>query len=120
MGCLGGFEAEVAGGEVELFVVERVVGDVHLAVDAAERTIGVEDGGGVVVDAQSALFEERCNQDDAVLPGGGGEFLSGRAGDGLGQVEQGVVFALAEVLGLEKLGQADDLRAFGGRVGHAG
>ena len=33
---LRGFEAEVAGGEVELLVVERVVGDVHLAVDVGD------------------------------------------------------------------------------------
>ena len=33
---LRGFEAEVAGGEVELLVVEGVVGDVHLAVDVGD------------------------------------------------------------------------------------
>ena len=33
---LAGAEAEVAGGEVELLVVEGVVGDVHLAVEAGE------------------------------------------------------------------------------------
>ena len=34
-----GLEAEIAGGEVILLVVERVVGDVHLAVDAGERAV---------------------------------------------------------------------------------
>ena len=35
-----GQEAEVAGGEVELLVVERVVGDVHLAVDGGDVVLG--------------------------------------------------------------------------------
>src|SRR5262249_28735232 len=51
---VGGFpdaEAGVAGGEVEFFVIERVVGDVHLAIDAQDRPVGVDDGRGVVVQA---------------------------------------------------------------------
>ncbi len=39
LGGLRGFEAEVAGGEVELFVVERVVGDVHLAVGVGDGAV---------------------------------------------------------------------------------
>jgi len=54
-----------------------------------------------------------------VLAGGGGEFFAGGAGDRFGQIEEGVVFALAEVLRLEKLGEADDLRASAGCVGDA-
>ena len=44
----------------------------------------------------------------------GGEARGGWAGDGLGEGEEGVVFALAEVLGAEELGQADELRAGAG------
>ena len=44
-----------------------------------------------------------------MLAGGGGELFAGGAGDGLCQIEQGMIFALAEVLGLEKFGEADDL-----------
>ena len=58
-------KAEVAGREVELFVVERIVGDVHLAVDAGEAAVGVEDRGGVVVEAGGAALEERSDDDDA-------------------------------------------------------
>ena len=36
--------------------------------------------------------------------------VGGGAGNGLGQVEQGRVFALAEILGQKQLRQADDLR----------
>src|ERR1700761_3260338 len=38
-GGVEGLEAEVAGGEVELLVVERIVGDVHLAIHAGQRSI---------------------------------------------------------------------------------
>ncbi len=128
---VGGEIAEVAGGEVELFVEERVVGDVHLAVDGGDGVGGggcrvhvsvwlsvwvsvwlsVEGDGGVVVEAGGAAFEEGGDEDDAVFAGYGGEGLGGRAGDGFGEVEEGVIFALAEVLGAEELGEADEVRA---------
>jgi hypothetical protein len=54
-----------------------------------------------------------------VLAGGGGQLLAGRAGDWFRQVEQGVVFALAEILRLEQFGQADHLGTASRGVGHA-
>src|SRR5208282_4440594 len=104
-------EAEVAGSEVKLFVIKRVVGDVHLAVQAAQRAVVVEDGCGVVVNAGGALLEERCHQHDSVLTSGGRKFFGTRAGDRFGQIEEGMIFALAEILSLKKFGQADDLRS---------
>ena len=41
------------------------------------------------------------------------------SGNRLGQIEQRCIFALAEVLRLEKLGQADDVRALSRRLGNA-
>src|ERR1700722_10761463 len=41
-GGVEGFETQVAGREIEFFVVERVVGDVHLAVDSAQRSITLQ------------------------------------------------------------------------------
>src|SRR5579883_3437070 len=41
----------VAGGEVELLVVKRVIGDVHLAIDPGDFAVSIEHGGGVVIDA---------------------------------------------------------------------
>ena len=105
-----GLEPEVAGGEVVFLVIERVVGDVHLAVDAAERAVGVEDDGRVVVDARRPPLEDRADDDDAGLAGDLRERLGRRAGDGLGEVEVGGVLGLAEVLGAEQFGEADDLR----------
>ncbi len=45
------------------------------------------------------------------LAGELGESRCRGAGNGLGEVEEANVFALAEVLGAEKLGQADDVGA---------
>ena len=73
-----------------------------------------EDGGGVVVEAGGAAFEEGSDDDDFFFAGDGAEALGAWAGDGLGEVEEGDVFALAEVLRAEELGQADDVGAFTG------
>ena len=48
-------EAEVARGEVELLVVLRVVRDVHLPVFAEIATIGIDHGGGVVIETLGPL-----------------------------------------------------------------
>src|SRR5208337_3714776 len=95
-GSVKGFEAEIAGREIKLFVVKRIVGNVHLAVDAAERAVRIEDHGSIVVEARSALLEERRDQHDFVLQGSSGEFLRARAGNWLGEIEQSGIFALAE------------------------
>jgi hypothetical protein len=63
-----GAEAEVAGRKVKLLVVERVVGDVHLAVDAGDLAgLGgfvVQHGNGVVVEAGGAALEQAGDQRD--------------------------------------------------------
>ncbi len=104
-------EAEVAGREVELLVVERIVGDVHLAVDALHRPVGVDDHRGVVIDAGGAPLEQRADDDDLVLGGDLGQRRRRRARDRLGEIEVRVILRLAEVLGRVQLGQADHLRA---------
>jgi len=122
----GGFETEVARGEVELLVEKGIVGDVHLAVDGGDRVggagcgvlVSVQGDGGVVVEAGGAALEEAGDEDDLVLAGDGGECACGGAGDGFGEGEEGVVFALAEVLGAEELGEADEVCA--GESGLAG
>ena len=52
-----------------------------------------------------------------MLAGRGGELFAGVAGNGFSKVEEGVVFALAEILSLKQFGQTDDLRAASGGVG---
>src|SRR5580700_10160186 len=112
-------KSEIPRSEIKLFVIERIVGDVSLAVEAAERAVGIENGGGVVIDAGCALLKQRRNQDDAMLPRRRRKFFAAGAGDGFGQVEQRMIFALTKILALEQFGQADDLRSASGGVAHA-
>ena len=60
-------EAEVAGREIKFLVIKRVVGNVHLPVDAEQRTVGVNDGGGVVINAGGAFLKQRGDDDDLVF-----------------------------------------------------
>ena len=76
-----------------------------------ERAIRIEDRGRVVIEARRALLEERRDQHDFILPGSSGELLRARAWDWLRKIEQSGVFALAEILRLEELGQADNVGA---------
>jgi len=46
---LPGAKARVARRELEFLVVQRIVGDVRLTVDAEQRTVGVDDDGGIVI-----------------------------------------------------------------------
>ena len=108
------------GGEVELLVVEGVVGDVHLAVLGGEGAVGFQDGYGVVVEAGGAALEEAGDDDYFFFFGDCGQRLGRGAGDGLGGVEEGVLFALAEVLGAEEFGEADDVGSGAGCVAGEG
>ena len=113
---LPGAEAEIARREIKLLVKERIIRDVHLAIDAQQAAVGIDDGGGVVINAGGALFEQRGDDDDAVLLR---EFLKGcggRAGDRLGELEIFVVFRLAKILRAKKFLGANDLRALFGRA----
>src|SRR5207237_8906295 len=112
-------EAEVARREVEFFVVERIVRNVHLAILARDAPVRVYDDGRVVIETGRALLKQRRDDDDLLLLGQLAQRLGRRAGDRLGQFEQSAVFGLAEVLRAEKLLQADDLRAALGRITNA-
>ena len=78
------------------------------------RAVFFDGDGGVVVEAGGAALEEAGDEDDAGLAADAGEGVGGGAGDGLGEAEEGVVLALAEVLGAEELGEADELGALAG------
>jgi hypothetical protein len=89
----------------------------HLAIEAEEGTVGIDDCGGVVINAGSALFEDGGDDDDPIFFGEFLKGLCGWAGDGFGEFEIFVIFGLAEVLGAEKFLGADDLCAlFGGAL----
>ncbi len=108
-------ESQVAGREVILLVIERVVGDVHLAVASPERAIGIEDDRGVVIDAGRAALEHRADHDHARLVRQPGQRLGGRTGDRLGEIESRGVLDLAEILRAEQFRQTGDLRTAIGR-----
>ena len=57
-----GLEAQISGSEVELFVVERIVRDVHLAILAQVGAVGIDDGRRIVVHSGRAALEQRRDQ----------------------------------------------------------
>ena len=113
-------EAEVAGGEVILFVIEGIVGDVHLAVEAADFAVAADDDRGVVIEAGGAPLKKGDDNSGFQLAGEGAEARRTGSGNGLGEIEQSGVLALAEILGAEELGKADDLGAAAGGLAHVG
>lgn len=113
-----GAKTEISGRKIKLFVKQRVLRDVHFAVDAQEGAVGVDDGGGVVIEAWGAFFEQGGNDDDTVFFGEGLKCLGAGSGDGFSKLELGVILRLAKVLGAKKLLGADDLSPlFGGFCG---
>src|SRR6266403_762734 len=114
-----GLESEIAGSEIKLFVVEGVVGDMHLPIDSAQRSVRIENRSGVVINARRALFEERGHEHDFILARGSGKSFCGGTGDWFGEIEQRCILALAEVLRLEQFRQADDVGTALGRIGNA-
>src|SRR5579883_115224 len=112
--CIERFKAEIAGSEVELFVIERIVGDVHLAVQAADASIFLQNDRGIVVQSRRAALKEGSNNDNFLLASNGAKPFGAGAGNGFGQIEEIMVLALTEILGAEKLRQADDICAHAG------
>ena len=103
--------AKVAGLEEVLLPEAGRVRQVVFAVRAEERAIGVEDRGGVVVDAGLRAFVERHYDDHIVLLGILGQAIAGGAGHGLCRLVPARVLAGAEVWTVEDLLQAEDLHA---------
>ncbi len=83
----------------------------HLPVLAEIPAVGVQNDRRIVVEAFGALLEERPDDHDAQLAGQLGQGVGGGTRDRLSQIEELVIFGLAEVLTAEKLLQADDLGA---------
>src|SRR5262249_40907357 len=109
-------KTEIARREIKLLVVERVVGDMHLAIFPEHFSAGIDDRSSVVVEAGSALFEKRGHDYDLELAC---QFFQG-SGRGprnfFGQVEIIVLLGLAEILRTKELRQTNDLRALLGRL----
>ena len=111
--------AEVAGPEVELLPEALDVRDVGLAVLAQVRPVGVDDRGGVVVDARGllVLLVHRGDDDHAGLLGEVLHPLRGRTvGDELGVAVVLGVLDLAEIRSVEQLLEQDELGALLGSL----
>src|SRR6266567_3304330 len=93
-----GLETKVAGSEVKLLIVKRIVRDVHFAIDAFEASIGFQYGCGVVIEAGRAALKDRYHDHNVAIAGNRGQCLRGWSGDRFGQVEERMVFTLAKIL----------------------
>src|SRR5260370_1696898 len=105
-------EPAVSSGEVELRVIKRIVGDVPLAVYALQRPVCVQNRCGVVVEPPRAPLEDRSHHDDLVLSRHRLQDLGRGPRDRLVQIEQGVIFTLAEIFGSEQPEETDNIRTF--------
>ena len=104
-------EAEIAGREIKLLEVQRIVGNMHLAIDAFDLAIGADHRRRVVIQAGATPLEQRRDDHDPEFARQAPERFRGRSGNRLGQRKQLRVFFAAEILRAEQLLQADDLRA---------
>ena len=66
---LNGMETEIARGEVELLVIGRIIGDVHLAIDACDGAILLKHHCCIVVQACCTMLKERGDDHHAKLLG---------------------------------------------------
>src|SRR6266571_5603525 len=111
---LPGAKAKIARREIEFFAVERIVRDVHLAVNTQQRAVRVDDGGGVVIESGGAFFEQGNDDDHALALRQSLKRFRGGAGNRFGEFEIGVVFALAKIKRAEQFLGADELGALPG------
>ena len=110
----------VAWREIVLLVEQRVVGNVHLPIDAQQSPVGVDHGGRVSVETRRLPLEQRHDQHDGELTGESLHHRRGRSGDRLGQVEALAALSLTEVERVEELLEADDPRATRRRLTNLG
>ena len=112
-------ETEVARSEIELLVVGRIVGDVHLAVFSGYASILLHHYRRIVVEPRSAALEEGGDDDDAEILGKLAVEIGRRARNRLCQVEEVNILYLTEIEGVMKLLKHDELCAAMGEVDDA-
>ncbi len=101
-------EAEVAGSEVELLIVSRVIGDVHFSVFAGYRAVALYDHCRVVIKAGCTLLEKGGDDDDTTLLRDLSKEFGRWTGDGLGEIELVYVFCLTEIETVVQLLENDE------------
>ncbi len=60
-----GRKTQIPGREIELLVVERIIGDMHLSIATRDLTPSVQHDGRIVVETGRTTLEERRDQRDA-------------------------------------------------------
>src|SRR5687768_1050298 len=91
-------ETKIAGSEIEFFVIQRVVRDVHLAILTGYLPRGVDHDRSVVIDAGRAFFKERGDDHDFSLPGDFAQSLCRWTRNSFGEFEKPDIFRLTKVL----------------------
>src|SRR5262245_21324347 len=108
---LPGWKTKISRCEIKLLMVERIVRNMHLAVLTEIASVGIEEGGGIVVDARSPALEQRNNYDQFQLSSHLAHKFRRGTGDFFGKSEVCMFLDLAEVRRLEKFLQANNLGA---------
>src|SRR4051812_40698139 len=98
-----GLKAKIARSEIKLFIVKRIVRDVHLAIETLGTAIGIKDDRRIVIKATRATFKDRNHYGSFCFPGDSRERFRSWARNGFSQIEKRSVFTLAEILCAEKL-----------------
>src|SRR5579864_3084314 len=97
------WKAEIAGGEIKFFVIQRVIRNVHLAVLPEERSVSVQNSDTVVVNARSAALENRNDQRNFLCFRDLRQFFGGGSGYGLSEIEKLRVFGAAKIFAVKQL-----------------
>src|SRR5262249_40199714 len=91
-------ESKIPRSELKTFVIERIVRNVNLPIKAAQRTVFLEPRCSIVVDAGGPFFEQRCDQNDAILPSRRREPFTAGAGDRFCKIKESVILSLTKIL----------------------
>src|ERR1700693_763809 len=113
---MGGERAktQISWSEIKLFLVSGIVGDMHLAIDAGNRAVGIDNCGGVVINTGRPAFENRRDDHGFRLMRHAAQRLRGWPGHRFRQFKILRIFALAEVLRAKKFRQTEDLSSGAG------
>ncbi len=115
-----GVETEIARREIELLIIGRVIGDVHLTMNACDAAVTLEYNSGIVIEAWSTTLEETGDENNVMLTCQGTKEIGGRTWDGLCKVEVIDGFDLAEVGCIVEFLQYDELGTMSDNVSDGG
>ena len=104
-------KSDVTGGEIEILIVTRVIGDMHFTVFASYVPVALKDYSGVVVQSGLATFKERCDQHHAIFACELCVVVRGLSRYRCGYVECVDILGLAEIQTVVQFLQDDELGA---------